>query len=205
MARSRSKTAEATDTPETDDIFDRQIAARAEAMQNRPEDLQVKTGEIIHSVADAYQMPAEKPMTAHIANPSSTRREPNTAGYASSIKKKEYKPLPDPFGNAIVSLSTDPDGPKARILRSNDNHAMLLQFSENPGKEITDQIKDAGFHWETRAHSDFAKGAWIIALEEGREWRNHAHAEEVFKDVVNQIREKNGMEPFVSGAGQSAA
>jgi len=204
MARSRSKTAEAPVIDTGNDVFDEQIAARAEAMQNRPE-LPVKTGEIIQSVADAYQMPPENPATGYIANPSSTRREPTSAsGYAATVNKKEYKPLADPFGSAIIDLSHDPKGPKARLLRSNENGAMLIQFSENPGEEIRGQLKEAGLHWEPRAHSDFAKGAWIIALEEGREWRNHAHAEEVFKDVVNQIRERNGMEPFVSGAGQAA-
>lgn len=78
---------------------------------------------------------------------------------------------------------------------------MLIQFSENPGKEFTKQIADAGFRWESRASSDFAKGAWVIDLQPGNEWRNHALAQETFRDVVNQIRDKAGMDAFVPGAG----
>jgi hypothetical protein len=88
------------------------------------------------------------------------------------MKKREYKPQADPFGAHIIDLSNDPDGPKARLLRSRQHEDMWIQFSENPGKEYTDKLRDAGFHWESRAHSDFASGAWVIELEAGREWRN---------------------------------
>jgi hypothetical protein len=60
----RRKTAEAAETP-TEASYDEQMAARAEAMQNRPEELTVKTGEIIQSVVEATRMPesgqAEQP------------------------------------------------------------------------------------------------------------------------------------------------
>ncbi len=125
------------------------------------------------------------------------------SGHSAAVGKREFKKHADPFGAHTILLSPDPKGPRARLLRSNDNQAMLIQFSENPGKEITDQLKSAGLHWERRAESDFAKGAWIIHLEQGNEWRNHALAEQVFRDVVNQLREKNGMEAFVPGAGQA--
>jgi hypothetical protein len=52
----RRKTAEAAETA-VESGYDEQMAARAEAMQNRPEELPVKTGEIIQSVADATRMP----------------------------------------------------------------------------------------------------------------------------------------------------
>jgi formiminotetrahydrofolate cyclodeaminase len=55
MSRSK-KAAEATEAT-VDSGYDEQMAARAEAMQNRPEELAVKTGEIIQSVADATRMP----------------------------------------------------------------------------------------------------------------------------------------------------
>jgi hypothetical protein len=183
MVRSRKAEAE-TQQPEGPDVFDEQIAARAEAMQNPPQTPDTRVAEIVESVAESTRMP--------------------TNGHTATVAKKQYKRQADPFGGHIIDLSEEKDAPQARFLRSNDNQAMLLQFSENPGKEITDQLKDAGFHWEPRANSDFAKGAWIINLEPGREWRNHAHAEKVFQDVVNQIRDKNGMDPFVPGAAQSA-
>ncbi|CAN5277703.1 hypothetical protein BH10PLA2_BH10PLA2_27430 [soil metagenome] len=119
------------------------------------------------------------------------------------ITRKRYAPAPDPFGGHTIALTPEKDGIKARFLRSNENNAMLLQFSEKPDAEITNALKDAGLYWEPRAHSDFARGAWVIKLEEGKEWRNHAHAEKVFQDVVNHIREQNGMDPFVPGAAQA--
>ncbi len=201
MARSRSKTAEASETAvaEAPDVFDQQIAARAEEMQNRPE----QAAQIVQSVAETMGMPSEEPVTAHIANPSSTRRESAAGnGYATGVKRKDFKPLADPFGGHTISLSEDPKGPQARLLRSKQHADMWIQFTENPGEEIRGQLKEAGFHWENRAVSDFAKGAWVIGMEPGNEWRNHAHAEEVFREIVNQIREANGMEPFVPGAAQ---
>jgi hypothetical protein len=121
---------------------------------------------------------------------------------ARGITKRPFQRPADPFGMHIIHLSPDPKGPKARLLRSNENQAMLLQFSEKPEPDIIAQLKEAGLRWEPRAHSDFAKGAWILNQEPGREWQTHADAERVFQDVVNQIREENGMAAFIPGARQ---
>lgn len=176
----RKRTAEATDTlpPETaPDVFDQAIADRQAA----------EAAQVVAQVAEATAMP-ENGHTSH----------------AAAVGKKKYTPAKDPRGMHIIDLSPDPKGPKARLLRSEKHKDMWVQFTENPGKEITDQLKESGFHWERRAETEFAKGAWLLPLEPGNEWRGHAHAERVFQDVVNQIREKNGMEAFVPGAAQSA-
>jgi hypothetical protein len=152
-----------------------------------------------HSVGESTQETAP----GYVANPSATRREPISP--ASRPAKRDFKPLPDPTGIMTVALSEGDKAPEARLLRSKEHGDMWMQFSENPGEEIRGQLKEAGFIWEPRAVSDFARGAWVLPLEPGNEWRNHAYAEGAFKDVVNQIRERNGMEPFVSGAGQGAA
>lgn len=123
--------------------------------------------------------------------------------HAGAVGKKQYKPAPDPFGGHLITLSSD--GLKGRLLRDKQYGKMLIQFSKNPGKEFTDQIAEEGFQWKPHAHTDFAKGAWVLSLTEGQEWRGHAHAESVFQKVINQIREQNGMEPWIPGAGQAPA
>jgi hypothetical protein len=207
MAKSRArKTAIATDTmtqeaelpPGATDFDTEEYESAAHAMEaSRQREFaaghHVENGE--------RQKPQEEYAAGYIANPSSTRRD----GHADAIGRKEYKKAADPRGSHIIMLSADPKGPKARMLRSNENGAMLIQFTENPGKEITGQLREANFDWKGWIETEFAKGAWVIPLEPGNEWRNHAHTETVFKDVVNQIREKNGVEPFVPGAGQAVA
>jgi hypothetical protein len=122
--------------------------------------------------------------------------------HAAGVEKKPYKPSPDPFGGHIITLSHD--GLKGRILRDKQYGKMLIQFTKNPGAEFTSQIAKDGFDWKKHVETDFAKGAWVLDLVEGQEWRGHAHAEKVFQGIINQIREKNGMEPWVPGAGQAA-
>lgn len=169
--------------PKEEDIFDQQIAANQAAAQ-----------QVVNETAESMRMPPAQPSAP----------QPSSNGtHADKVGKREYKPQPDPFGAMTVALSSDPDGPQARLLRSREHQDMWIQFSENPGKEYTSQIGRAGFDWQSRAHSDFAKGAWVLPLEEGREWQAHAKAEKTFIDVVNQIRDKNGMGAFVTGAAQS--
>lgn len=120
------------------------------------------------------------------------------------ITKRQFKPAPDPRGEHIIQLSLEDPDFKARLLRSSRDN-MWIQFTKNPGKEYTQQIDAAGFDWKSDARDQegFARGAWIMHIDEDRKWQGHAHAQEVFYDVVNQIRAKNGMEPFVPGAGQA--
>ena len=196
MAKARTKHAE--DQSDANTEFPGSLPPGATDFDPVELERQSQTAAVINQVADSTRMPSESPATAHIANPSSTRREPIPAGdRASTVKRREYKRQPDPTGMHTIALSDDAKGPKARLLRSQDHNDMWIQFSENPGEEIRGQLKDAGLQWEPRAHSDFARGAWVIPLEEGKEWRNHAHAEQVFMDIVNQIRAKNGMEDYL--------
>jgi hypothetical protein len=182
----------------------RRKEATAEAT-NEPEPIGGAVAEVLSNVQqhddgtdfDPAKLEAQQPSR----EPGDDSDEPQPA--RGGIAKKQYKRAPDPRGMHIIDLSPDPKGPKARLLRSNDHEAMLIQFSEKPEPEILNQLREAGFRWENRANSDFARGSWVINLERGNEWRNHAHAEAVFQSVVNQIREKNGMDPFVPGAAQS--
>jgi len=77
---------------------------------------------------------------------------------------------------------------------------MWLQFDENPGKGITDQLKAAGFTWDRSAFftDDSGKvhrGAWIKELARDQEWRVRAEAQRLLSDLGNQIRSLNGLEP----------
>jgi len=40
-------------------------------------EMQPEAAAVVSQVADALAMPTEQPVTAHLANPSSTRREPS--------------------------------------------------------------------------------------------------------------------------------
>lgn len=146
------------------------------------------------------------PTSVDQVDPTASREpgdEPPEAGHAAGVAKKQYKPAPDPFGMHLITLSND--GLKARLVRDKEYGKMLIQFTSNPGAEFTSQIAQDGFEWKPQVQTDFAKGAWVLSLAEGQEWRGHAHAEAVFHKVINQVRERNGMEPWVPGAGQSPA
>lgn len=123
------------------------------------------------------------------------------------ITKRSFPKVPDraadPFGGHTINLTAEPDGLRARFLRSDEHGDVWIQFSKNPGKQYTEQLDAEGFRWETRARSDFAKGAWVLELEPGQEWRNHSRAEQTFLKVANQIREANGLEEFVPMAGKA--
>jgi hypothetical protein len=192
-------------TKDAPDVFDEAIAA-----QNAARGL-----EVVPQDSTAAGVPADPPVKGHIANPSGASGEPGhdsalepAAGTSArnGITRRAFPKIPeraaDPFGGHTIDLSDTENGPRARFLRSKDHGDVWIQFSQYPGKQYTDQLSAEGFRWESRAHSDLAKGAWVIDLEPGNEWRNHSHAERMFMNVVNQIRQANGLEEFVPMAGK---
>jgi hypothetical protein len=209
MARTRQKTVEASDPQPIGDAMDQVIG---DAQQRSERD-------VFDEAIDAQraaQRPTEVVQTQHVTEaPTTTHaerhapiREPGDDGdeqpARNGITKRQYKPAPDPRGELTVQLSLEDPEFKARLSRSSRDN-MWIQFSKNPGKEYTDQIREAGFDWkhDARDEEGFAKGAWIMHLDEGRKWQGHGHAQDVIYDVINQIRAKNGMEAFVPGAGQA--
>lgn len=158
--------------------------------------------EIVQQTADHLAMPAAETLTKPSDNVAAGR-EPGDDSHAATVGRKQFKPAPDPFGAHTIMLS--PDGLQARFLRDKEYGKILIQFNKNPGKEVTDPIGQEGFGWKPHIHTDFAKGAWVLDLQEGQEWRGHAHAEQVFQKTINQVREANGMDPWVPGAGQAPA
>ena len=111
--------------------------------------------------------------------------------------------LPDPRSIDQISLDNDRNGLQMRLLRSHRHRDVWIQFDQNPGKEITDQVKAEGFRWEPRAEIGEKNGAWVKPLEEGREVRMMLDAERLFLNLGNQIRESKGLEP-VGRVGQGA-
>lgn len=110
--------------------------------------------------------------------------------------------LPDPHAVDQIRLSDDPDGPVMRLLRGHRDPAVWIAFDANPGKEVTDRIKDAGFRWERRAEVNGRPGAWVKPLEPGHEIRAVLDAERLFKDLGNQIRAARDLKPVgVAGPG----
>ena len=80
------------------------MAARAEAMQNRPEELPVKTGEIIQSVADATPDAGEAGQAAACATEKPTKKPFQVVrGWTSRNKAPvQYRKLTDADLNTII-------------------------------------------------------------------------------------------------------
>ncbi len=164
------------------DIFDEQARLREQERQ----------------AAEAQRTPPATQAEQQPASREPNDGEPASATHASRVTpngERQRAKIPDPFGILGIALTDEKDGPRAHLLRSRDHNDMWIQFDENPGREITDQIKAEGFRWEPRAWSGDRKGAWVKPLEEGQEWRTQADAERLLRDMANQIREKNGLEP----------
>lgn len=177
MARSRQKPSEAVaGQPETIGSAVDQVLSQAEA-----------DGTDFDPAKLEAQAPSREP---------GDDTEPAATTHAKRVSSGSQRAkIPDPFGAITISLTDDNDGPKARLLRSRDHNDMWLQFDEKPDPAILDQIKAEGFRWESRARDGDHKGAWVKELDPDQAWRTHADAERLLKDVANQIREKNGLDP----------
>src|SRR5262245_8723845 len=122
-------------------------------------------------VSDAKQAAATDLDPAKLQQPGTSTPNPEPRDDAEApatthASRTHRTRLPDPFGVVTISLTAENDGPKARLLRNSRAGTYELQFDEKPGKAITDQIKDEGWHWESRArHTDPSgtehKGAWV--------------------------------------------
>ena len=158
------------------DIFDRVIAARAEGR---------------------FELPENTP-AAPVAAPAALTGPP--AAVKPPVLPIVRAQPPNPRALDQISLEADDQkGLKMRLLRFRHDRGneqdVWIQFDKNPGKEVTDPIKAAGFRWEPRAEVGDRAGAWIKPLEPGREVRTMLDAERMFKDLGNQIRKSNGLEP----------
>jgi hypothetical protein len=186
MARSRSKAAEATDNRETDDVFDQQIAARAEAMQNRPVELPAKTGEIIQSVADSMRLPYEQPSHASQHAPA-----------ARTVERKKYTPLPDPMGFENIKGSGEN---RVRLLKSEGEGAWVIRFAHNPNDDqglngetyskekphpVLKMLKDAGFRWGFDGGD--GKGGWGKGFTDDAYGQDHIEARAVLQQAAELI------------------
>jgi hypothetical protein len=200
MPRKRSKPADPA-TPATEpaaetgpatagpDVFDQAVAARAAGQFETPE-----------KAAPAKPDTADRVTAALAAAPVMRGSElgaPAREGtHPEPVMPKVRGRLPDPRGIETISLDADSrNGPRMRLLRSYRNHEVWIQFDKNPGKDVTEAVKAAGFRWEARAEVDDHRGAWVKPLEQGREVRIMLDAERLFRDLGNKIRQANGLEP----------
>lgn len=159
MGRKKVAAASAEVTPEapSQDIFDEQIAARqAEAQQT--------AAAIVQEVADNTRLP-----------------EQNGTSFAEKVGKKEYKPVPDPFGIASDYVAG------VRLSESRRYGKMLLAFEEKPTPEVTAKLKEAGFRWEP------LEKVWTLSTR-ANPMTARIDADRVFNDVSKLIREQRGIE-----------
>jgi len=108
---------------------------------------------------------------------------------ASEEQPKNRNELPDPHSIDQISLSEAKDGAMMRLLRSHRFRQMQIQFDEKPLKDVTLQLKDAGWTWN---HHD---KTWFLPLGRGTEISKTIDAERLFKQLADQIRESKGLEP----------
>jgi hypothetical protein len=101
--------------------------------------------------------------------------------------------VPDPFWFDSVALSDEKDGPRMYLGRSRARREMQMAFDEKPDDATLQALREAGFRWNG-SHK-----VWTLHLERDVEWRGHADAERLFKNIANTIREKNGLEPLGRG------
>jgi hypothetical protein len=73
---------------------------------------------------------------------------------------------PNPFSIDRISLEADKNGTQMRLLRfrhsRGDGEDVWIQFDKNPGKDITESVKAAGFRWEREAMVGDRRGAWVM-------------------------------------------
>jgi hypothetical protein len=187
----RPESSATASTPAEPDIFDRVIAARAAGQFDKVETLPANN---VIAVEDGLAATAEPASDRTFKNPNAAQSEKNPA--RPPITPKISGQLPDPRSIDQISLEADSrKGAKMRLLRSYRNKDVWIQFEKKPDKEITEQLKVDGFRWEPRAEAGDRLGAWVKPLEPGREIRIMLDAERLFKDLGNQIRKNNGLEP----------
>jgi hypothetical protein len=97
--------------------------------------------------------------------------------------------LPDPHSIDQISLSQAKGGPMMRLLRNHRYKKMQIMFDKRPPKHITLQLQDAGW---TYNHHDTT---WSKPLGRGTEISTAIESERLFKQLANQIRESQGLDP----------
>jgi hypothetical protein len=153
----RRKTAESAENP-TEAGYDEQMAARAEAMQNRPEELPVKTGEIIQSVADATRMPESGKFEQPAAATEQPAKKPFQVVRGWTTRNKapvQYRKLTDADLNTIIFkfvLPKDDEGKErmpADIKDILDAHKRYPETGEPTGLHFENSNKH-GKSWVIR-------------------------------------------------------
>lgn len=109
--------------------------------------------------------------------------------------KKQWATPPDPRGSWRIRLSPDEDAPYMYLLRNNRYQQVDIAFDEKPEEKHLQMLRDEGFRWRRD------EGVWAKQLDRDAKWRTQADAEELFREIANDIRQARGMEPITSGAG----
>jgi hypothetical protein len=165
MVKSRRKTEEVANDP--NDVFGEQIADR--------------------QAAEIVQPTAEPPVAAHIANPSSTVRQPIDAHAGNGSQKKEWA---KEFGHCRFNQTG------ARIQEDRKNHLSTIIFRHDvPQKALAAAIKlleDHGFERDEEA------GGWSRKVSKLRPTESRETADELLHQCDNIIRAEMGLEPSKS-------
>jgi hypothetical protein len=104
---------------------------------------------------------------------------------------------PNPFSEITVSLTNMNEGPKMRLSRERAHwgHMAAIQFDEKPDDAIRQKLKGGGFAWNQN------DGVWKKSLGE-HPGVEHRKAQELFEEIANALRKRNGLDPVVSLTGR---
>jgi hypothetical protein len=171
-------------TEDGPDVFDEAIAAQNAA----------KGQEVVQQVATAAAMPDERPVTGHIANPSSTPREPAN-GYAEveTLPRKKWTPPADPFGFENIKG----EGNRVRLAKSENKSAWVIRFDKNPNEmegyskenphPVLKMLKDEGYRW---GFDKDDKGGWGKAFSGDAYGADHIEARRVLQKAAEMVGAK---------------
>ena len=180
--------------PAEPDIFDQAVAARTTG-QFEQHEVPTAASDTAHRIEAALAV-APVRRASELVDPAGSPQPGHDRANLPSVGTQ----LPNPRSIDRISLEADDrTGVQMRLLRfrhaRGNREDVWIQFDRNPGKEITTQVQAAGFRWEPRARVGDHEGAWVQLLDPGREVRAMLDAERLFKDLGNQIRQTNGLEP----------
>ncbi len=110
----------------------------------------------------------------------------NGQGFADRVGKKEYPPIPDPFGIAADYQAG------VRLMENRKERVMAIQFGDGskeakPSPEVLEMVKAAGYHWNP------SECMWTHPIRYETAMTTRIEADRLYQEVCNQIRQEKGL------------
>jgi hypothetical protein len=102
---------------------------------------------------------------------------------------KPKRPKPQTKWEAFISLEDRNDGPTMHLGRNEGFQQMQIKFDQKPPAEARQKLHDAGWQWHDKDK------VWLLPLDREKKWATHSAAQRLFREIGNDIRAKNGLDP----------